>query len=117
MRRRLALVLLLLSAFWQAFAIAGHTTALADAQDMAHAMLHWQEEAHHHHDDGSVALDDSEESMQHVVADGCIGHTAVWSATSFTFAPAASPRPLVANELPRPGPHPDGLRRPPKLTA
>jgi hypothetical protein len=117
MRRRFAIVLLLLSVFWQAFAIAGQATAFADAQEIAHAMLHWQEEAHHHHDDGSVALDDSDESLQHVVADGCLGSSAVWASTSFTFASAVGTRPLIANELPRPGPHLDGLRRPPRLTA
>jgi hypothetical protein len=117
MRRRFALVLLLLSAFWQAFAIAGQATALADAEEIAHAVLHWQEEAHHHHNDGSVALDGSDESLQHIAADGCLGSSAVWATTSFTFAPAIGTRPLVVNELPRPGPHPDGLRRPPRLTA
>jgi hypothetical protein len=117
MRRRFAIVLLLLSAFWQAFAIAGQATAFADAQEIAHAVLHWQEEAHHHHDDGSVALDDSAESLEHVVADGCVGSSAVWATTSFTFAPAVGAPPLAVNELPRAGPHPDGPRRPPRLTA
>lgn len=78
MRRRLALVLLLLSAFCQAFAIAGQATAFAEAETVAHAFLHWQGEAHHHDDDGSVAQDDSDESVQHVVADGCLGASAIW---------------------------------------
>jgi hypothetical protein len=117
MPRRFALVLLLLSAFWQTFAIAGQATALADAQEIAHAVLHWQEQAHHHHDDGSVALDDSDESLQHVVADSCLGSSAVWATTSFTFATVVGARPLLANELLPPGPHLDGLRRPPRLIA
>jgi hypothetical protein len=117
MRRRFAIVLLLLSAFWQAFAIAGQATAFADAQEIAHAVLHWQEEAHHHHGDGSVALDDSDESLQHVASDGCLGSSAVWATMSFTFAPAVGAPPLAVNELPRAGPHPDGPRRPPRLTA
>ncbi|MGF6346802.1 hypothetical protein [Variovorax sp. W2I14] len=117
MRRRFAIFLLLLSAFWQAFAIAGQATAFADAQEIAHAVLHWQEEAHHHHDDGSVALDDSDESLQHVVADGCLGNSVIWLTTSFTFAPAIGARPLVADESLAPAPYLDGLRRPPRLTA
>jgi len=117
MRRRFALVLILLSTFWQVFAIAGQATAFADAEEVAHAVLHWHEGAHHHHDDGSVAQDDSDESVQHVVADGCLGTSAVWLTTSFTFAPVVGARPLVADASPKPGPHPDGLRRPPRLTA
>ncbi|MNX98091.1 hypothetical protein D3C86_1304840 [compost metagenome] len=117
MRRRLALVLLLLSVFWQAFAIAGQATAFADAEEVAHAALHWQEESHHHHDDGSVALDDSDESLQHVVADGCLSTLLVWQITSFSFAPLASARPLIADETASPSPHLAGRRRPPRLTA
>jgi hypothetical protein len=51
-------------------------------------LLHWQLTAHHHHDDGSVAVDDSGESIQHVVADGCLGAMAVWLILSLTVAPA-----------------------------
>ncbi|WP_436307609.1 hypothetical protein [Variovorax sp. LjRoot290] len=116
MRRRLALVLLLLSAFWQAIAIGGQATAFAEVEEMAHAVLHWQDEAHHHHDDGSVAQDDSDESVQHVVADGCLGASAVWLTASFSFAPAEAPRPMMVNEAAGPWPHLDGPRRPPRLT-
>ncbi len=115
MRRRLALVLLLFSVFWQAFAIAGQATAFAEVEEVAHAMLHWQGEAHHHHDDGSVAQDDSDESMQHVVADGCLGNSAIWASASFFFAPAEAALPLMVDEVARPWPPLDRLRRPPRL--
>ncbi|MDP9876554.1 hypothetical protein [Variovorax boronicumulans] len=117
MRRRLALVFLLLSVFWQAFAIAGQAAAFAGAEEIAHAALHWQEEANHDHDDGSVARDDSDESVQHVVTDGCLRTWLVWPSTSFSFAPLASARPPIADETASPSPHLAGLRRPPRLTA
>jgi len=117
MRRRFALVFLLISMCWQVFAIAGQATVFADAEEIAHAALHWQEESHHHHDDGSVAQDDSDESVQHVVADGCLSTSLVWPSTSFSFAPLASARPQIADETASPSPHLAGLRRPPRLTA
>lgn len=117
MRRGLVLVLLVMSAFWQVIAIAGQATALGDRDEAAHALLHWQEENHHHHDDGSVTQDDSDESLQHVVADGCLGSLAVWATASFGFAPAAGLRPNAFIDAALPAPPPDGLQRPPRLTA
>ncbi|WP_047783938.1 hypothetical protein [Variovorax paradoxus] len=117
MRRRLALVFLLLSVFWQVIAIAGQVTAFAEAEEVGHAMLHWQSEAHHHHDDGSVTQDDSDESNQHVIADGCLSPSAVWLDTAFTFAPAEGTPPPTAGEAAKPAPHLDGLRRPPRLSS
>lgn len=113
--RRVLAVLLLLSAFWQPFAIAGQATAFAEVEEVAHAVLHWQGEGHHHHEDGSVAQDDSGESMQHVIADGCLGAVVVWSTICFSFAPAQAARPSLAAEAAKPSPHLGGLRRPPRL--
>lgn len=97
--------------------MAGQATAFAEAETVAHAILHWQGEAHHHHDDGSVAQDDSDESMQHVVADGCLGASAIWASASFSFAPAETTRPLMVDEMARPWPPLERLRRPPRLTS
>lgn len=116
MLRRLVLALMFVSAFWQAFAIAGQMPAFSQAEEIEHAMLHWQEAAHHHHDDGSLSLDDSDESAQHVTADGVLGSAAVWSIAAFTFTPAESLRPVVTAEATPPWPLLDGLRRPPRLT-
>lgn len=115
MQRVVTLFALLVAMLWQsaAFARVGATgDALADA---GHAALHWQGEAHHHHDDGSFAIDESEESARHLMAD----HT---SATALL--------PLVSTMLPRlddraprhvsvrASPHPflDGPLRPPRPT-
>lgn len=117
MLRRLMLALLFASAFWQALAIAGRATAFGKAEEAAHAMLHWQEQAHHHHDDGSVALDESEESTQHVLVDGCLGATAVWFAASIGVVFSGADRPAAVAAAPPPWPHIDGPRRPPRLTS
>lgn len=101
---------------WQVFAIAGQASAFAKQEDVAHAMLHWQDQAHHHHDDGTLAQDDSDESVQHVVADGCLGSTAIWNSAFFSFAPAETAHPSAVDEMARPWPPLDRLRRPPRLT-
>ena len=116
MRRRLALLLLLISAFAQTLAIGGHAQALGDIEQAAHAVLHWQEQPHHHHDDGSISHDDSDESVQHLVADGCLGGAAVMPASMPLFIPSAMERPFAGNEPAPPWPYLDGLRRPPRLT-
>ena len=117
MRRGLVLFLLVVTAFWQVIAVAGQATAFGNAEENTHALLHWQEESHHHLDDGAVVQDDSDESMEHVVADGCLGAAAVWATASFNLSPAESTRPEMGEEAALPSPSPDGLRRPPRLTA
>ncbi len=117
MRRRIAIFLVLLSVFWQAFAIAGQATAFAEPEEIAHAALHWQSEGHHHDENGSVTQDDSDESLQHVAFDGCLSTSMVWQTASFSFAPNISAPPRIADEAAIPSPHLAGLRRPPRLTA
>lgn len=117
MRRGFVLVFLVMSAFWQVIAIAGQATAFGNKEEAAHALLHWQEENHHHDADGSVTQDDSDESLQHVVADGCLGSIAVWATASFGFEPASALRPSTRIDRALPTPPPDGLRRPPRLIA
>jgi hypothetical protein len=116
MRRGLVLVLLVISAFWQVVAIAGQATAFGTTEETSHALLHWQEEKHHHHEDGTVTQDDSDESLQHVAADGCLSVHAIWTTLSLTFAPTQGFHPSMAIEVAVPAPPPDGLRRPPRLT-
>lgn len=116
MRRGLVLFLLVVSAFWQVIAVAGQATAFGNAEENAHALLHWQEESHHHLDDGAVVQDDSDESLEHVVADGCVGAAAVWTTASFDLAPAEAMRHRMTEEAALPSPPPDGPRRPPRLT-
>jgi hypothetical protein len=117
MRRGLVLVLLLLSAFWQVVAIAGRTTAFGTVEETSHALMHWQEEKHHHHEDGTVTQDDSDASLQHVAADGCLGVHALWTTPPSTLAPARAFHPAMATAVALPAPPPDGPRRPPRPTA
>ncbi|VWX62904.1 conserved exported hypothetical protein [Burkholderiales bacterium 8X] len=117
MRRSFVLVLLMISAFWQVIAMAGHSTAFSSTNEAAHALLHWHETNHHHGDDGTVTEDDSDESRQHVVADGCLGSLALSTTASFSFAPAGRFRPDSRIATVLPAPPPDGLRRPPRRTA
>ena len=117
MRRGLVLFLLVVSAFWQVIAVAGQSTAFGNAEENAHALLHWQEESHHHLDDGAVVQDESDESLEHVVADGCMGAAAVWTTASFDLAPAEATRHLMRDEAALPSLSPEGPRRPPRPTA
>lgn len=115
---RVAVVLTVLVAIvWQAFALARLTTAPGAADDMAHALLHWHDISHHHHDDGDYHVDDSAESLAHVVAD----HLTVSAALPADAAAGIVPRagcertPLAARYVP--DPFLDGLLRPPRPTA
>lgn len=116
MRRNFALALMLLSMLWQSLAIGGQAAAFADVHEVAHMAMHSLSEAHHHHDDGSVVQDDSDESRQHVVADGGVSSPFLWAVTSFSLIPTGSARPPMMDEWPLPPPVLDGPRRPPRLS-
>jgi len=114
MRRGVVLFLLLLSAFWQAFAVAGQATAMAKAEERQHAVMHLEEISHHHEDDGTVVVDDSQASRDHTHADGSVGTPALWSAISLPPIIFSSTKPAALDVLASPAPHLDGLRRPPR---
>lgn len=113
MRRKFALALMLFSILWQSFALGG-PAAFADLHEIGHMAMHSLGEAHHHHDDGAVVQDDSDESRQHVFADGGTSSPFLWAATSFTFTPSDPPRPSMTDVRLLPSPFLDGLRRPPR---
>ncbi len=69
MQRCFVLLFLLFALFWQSVALARVGSTVNALLDLGHTALHWQEEGHHHHDDGSFHLDDSSESLQHVLGD------------------------------------------------
>lgn len=110
-------IVLVLAMLWQTVAMARPGSTVSPAADLAHAALHWQDEGHHHHDNGSYHVDDSAESVQHLIAE----HGSV----SIAVLPAAPPSPPPLGTAPHgvlaedPGPHPflDGALRPPRLTA
>ena len=111
----LAAFFLLLSLLTQGFAATVQASALA-AGDLEHAVMHWTVEGHHHHDDGSIAQDDSDESIRHLAADNGVPVVALipvpWSGLP-PLPPALQRPPLVAA---LPPPFLDGPERPPRLT-
>ncbi|WP_162591017.1 hypothetical protein [Variovorax sp. PBL-E5] len=113
MPRRFALVLLWVSAFWQALTMGGYVLTIGGATDIGHAVLHWQEKPHHHHADGSVSQNSSAESAHHMAADGSLGDAAV--PPTRLMLPRIDPvRPVAAEEPALPWPYLDGLQRPPR---
>ncbi len=119
MRKALALFVLL-SMFSQA-AMAGRVALLDHAETLSpeplsHMALHWEKQTHHHHDDESFHQDDSDQSIQHILADGWL-NAASLPARDLSHGLAGVPS--AAHDL-NPGPAPpvpflEGLKRPPRL--
>lgn len=118
MRRFIALLLVCLTV-WQSASAAGPLQVwLAADPTLAHVAMHEAGEAHHHHHDhdgaGATHADDSQDSVQHVMADCCIHHLAVFQApTIVALEPLPQHVAQAASHLPPP-PYLDGLRRPPR---
>ncbi len=117
MRRSLTLLLLLISLFWQSLTLAGQATAFDKAEDLGHALLHWQESAHHHHDDGTFHEEDSADGTQHVVADGALQTTGMVGGIRVELLNARPPMPAVVDERAAAPPLIEGPRRPPRSHA
>jgi hypothetical protein len=115
MRRTVVLLLVLFAMLWQNAALARPGSTMYVLADLEHAALHWQEEGHHHHDDGSYHVDDSNESVQHVIADHVTASAAIMGSTDQDFPSAPSDSPSGLHERPAPHPFLDGLLRPPRL--
>lgn len=121
MRRRprvlFPLLVLLLAVLWQSVAIVRAGAPVDVLGDPAHAALHLQQKSHHHHHDGTFHLDDSEESVRHVLSD---------NANATAAPPVSAPRDLPAqatgspagwhDALP-PSPYLEGPLRPPRRRA
>lgn len=115
MRRTLVLLAVLFAMLWKSVALARTGSSVNVLGDLEHAAPHWQEEGHHHHDYGSYHVDDSNESVQHVVADHLTASAALTGSTDPDFPPAPSESPSGLHERPAPHPFLDGLLRPPRL--
>lgn len=116
MRQALALFVLI-SMLAQA-AMAGQLSMHGSAASLAHAALHWNEEAHHHHDDGSLHQDVSDESIQHIQSDGWLSAASL-PACHLCHGLALPPfteHDLTSGPAP-PAPYLEGLKRPPRPTA
>ncbi len=100
---------------WQSAALARPGSTVNVLADLEHAALHWQEQGHHHHDDGSYHVDDSNESVQHVIADHLTASAALMASIDHDLLSAPSELPSGLQERPAPHPYLDGLLRPPRL--
>jgi hypothetical protein len=117
MIRRLATLLVLLSIFWQAIAVAGHLPVLATPEEREHAVLHLQEADHHHDANGAVAQDHSSESKLHLLGDRVPGTPPVTVAPTIPSPQWENAAPGTAVLAPLPSPVLEGLRRPPRHPA
>ena len=102
---------------WQSVARARPGSTVNVLSDIAHAALHWHEEGHRHHDDGSYTLDESTESVHHLMADHLSICAALVTATGHAFPPSLPLLPRSLGEAPVPAPFLDGLLRPPRPRA
>ena len=118
MRKAPGIVLLVISLLWHSFATADVRAAYDHGEGAAHAVMHFENEPHHHHDDDTLHQDGSDESVQHVYADGCANSAGVMpthaaalfnelrAVAQFCNSATAPPPPVL-----------EGPRRPPRLTA
>lgn len=122
MFRRLVAIVLTLCMGWQSLAFAGAGVVLADADEQAHELLHFERAAHHHHDDHDdhdhgVHQDDSDASVTHVVSDAGLFSPALMSLPVLAFLQPRPERPEAAALPAHPLPFLDGLERPPRPAA
>lgn len=117
MRRTAVLLAVLFAMLWQGLALARPGSTVNVLADLGHAALHWQEEGHHHHDDGSYHVDDSKESVLHVLADHVAASAALMAFSEPGLLPASSESPPGLRERRVPHPFLAGLLRPPRLTS
>lgn len=120
MLRRFCAAILLFVIFCQPFAMASQGVGVchAGAEDLAHAMLHWEGTPHHHPDSsGAYHQDDSEESVQHVLSDMGANAPALLHTELVPLLSERPPSPAATSDFAGPPLYLDGPRRPPRLTA
>lgn len=107
----------MLSFFCQAFAAARQAVAFDHEGEFqaVHAEMHLEGSAHHHDEDGVMHQDNSQESIQHMLAEAGPGTAALFHFPQPSLPIDRSPLPSVTAELLSPSPYLDGLRRPPRL--
>jgi hypothetical protein len=117
MRRGCTAFLLMLCMCWQALAHAGVAVALAGEAGRAHALMHFEGQAHHHHDNGDTDVvheDQSLASAEHMASD-CGPHATALAACAEVNLPQLAPQmPTAPAATPPPPPCLAGLERPPK---
>ena len=117
MNRPAIILVMLIALLWQSVAMARVGSTVNPLVDLEHATLHWQEKAHHHNADGSLHLDDSRESVQHVVIDHLTASLDMVAESCHGFLPLGPTTPVGQHGQPVPEPALDGLLRPPRFQA
>lgn len=118
MFRPLLVLLILLGVLCKPHALAGQIPPEPRLVGAAsHLTLHAQKKAHHHHEDGSIGVDDSRESIQHVAVDGASGAVVDFSSNPFAHFGDLPSVLRAAEQRPAPEPVLPGLKRPPRLRA
>ena len=116
MRRRLVLVFTLLCICWQSLAYAGSGVVIAHDEEEAHALLHFEGQAHHHHDDGQGDFDQDEslDSVQHAMHDAGLFPPALMHLVDLHISAARPDEPVPLARTQGSTPFLRGLDRPPK---
>jgi hypothetical protein len=120
MCRRLTIFFMMLCMCWQALAFAGSAVVLADADELAHAVMHFEGEAHHHDDHASldeagIHQDDSPASTQHLMDEACVFAPALIPVVHLPLPALQPDLPVATIATAAPPPFLDGLERPPRL--
>jgi ABC-type nickel/cobalt efflux system permease component RcnA len=116
MARRFVAFLLTLCMCWQTLAFAGAEVLVTEGQELAHAMLHFEGEAHHHHHDhdGDFHQDESLASVKHVMNDAGVFAPALLNAAALPLLTVCSDPPTAVHACEPPRPFLSGPERPPK---
>ena len=117
MYRPLKAYLVLAVLLWQALAWAAPHVVKAQAEQLAHQVVHVQDVDHHHHADQSLHLSSNSDSTAHFHADDGfqpIGLTVLAAEAGFAALPNAPSHTILSEP---PTVFLDGLLRPPSETA
>jgi len=115
MSRRLSTFFLMLCMCWQSLAYAGAGVLVAEGEALAHAVMHFEDHAHHHDGHGgALHQDESSDSMQHAMDDGCVCAPALLADLVMLLPVVRPDAPMESLFSDPPLPFLRGLERPPK---
>ncbi len=102
MRRFFCILLLLclpLQGFAMQWGMAWASDAAPPAQEVVHEVMHEEHISHHHEEDGTLHVDDSEESVQHVQDHSVPPQPVTLTASLAPIAPPELVSPVVAERV------------------
>ncbi|MEO8101507.1 MAG: hypothetical protein ABI790_03220, partial [Betaproteobacteria bacterium] len=112
------IICLFVTLLFQAIAMASHGYDRDFNGDSPHAVLHQAGVSHHHQADGSLYLDSSDKSKEHIGADHCPNTPGLLpTVCTATMPPVKFGTPPLISTLALASPFIEGPRRPPRLTA